>query len=188
MQASVNGDYIRVVPPTRAADRPGMPSEDPHEIERLDIAQLGRLVRERRGKLSLRQAAADAGVSFSTLSRVEAGSQPDLASFTALCAWLRMPPSAFFTPVVARTTEPLDHVLHHLHADPRLTPKAADALSGMLREMYERLAEEAEPAAPLVACHLRAAPVMRPGVPARLGALLQDLHAGLEKMIEQGDL
>jgi transcriptional regulator with XRE-family HTH domain len=172
------------VAPNRDSDT----AEGPHEIERLDVAQLGRLLRERRGKLSLRQAAADAGVSFSTMSRVEAGSQPDLASFTALCAWLRMPPSAFFTPVVARHREPLEDVLQHLQADPRLTQKAADAISGMLREMYDRLAEQARPSAPLVACHLRAAPVMRPGVPARLGLLLQDLHAGLEKMIDRGDL
>lgn len=165
-----------------------MPSERPHEIERLDVAQLGRLVREHRGKLSLRQAATEAGVSFSTMSRVEAGAQPDLASFTALCAWLGRPPSTFFTPVAARPSDTLDEVLHHLHADPRLTPDAANAISSVLKEMYGNLAKTLTPSKPLVACHLRAAPVMRPGVPARLGSLLEDLSTGLERLIDQGDL
>jgi transcriptional regulator with XRE-family HTH domain len=165
-----------------------MPAERPREIERLDVSQLGRLVREHRGNQSLRQAAADAGVSFSTMSRVEAGSQPDLASFTALCAWLGRPPSTFFTPVTARASDTIDDVLHHLHADPRLSPDAASAISNVLKEMYGNLAKAAAPGRPLIACHLRAAPVMRPGVPARLGALLEDLSAGLERLVEQGDL
>jgi len=136
----------------------------------------------------LRQAATEAGVSFSTMSRVEAGAQPDLASFTALCAWLGRAPSAFFTPVAERTTEPLEDVLHHLHADPRLTPQAASAISNVLKEMYANLAKASQPSAPLVACHLRAAPVMRPGVPVRLGSLLEDMHKELEVLVQQGKI
>lgn len=158
------------------------------EVERLDVAQLGRLVHERRGGQSLRQAAADAGISFSTMSRVEAGAQPDLASFTRLCAWLGMPPSRFFTPVTARAPEPLEDALAHLNADPRLTADAAAAISGVLKEMYSALAKDLPPGGPLVACHLRAAPVMRPGVPERLAVLLSDMHDALDDLVQQGEL
>jgi transcriptional regulator with XRE-family HTH domain len=162
--------------------------DGPGPIERLDVTQLGRLVRERRGPLSLRQAAAEAGVSFSTMSRVEAGAQPDLASFSQLCAWIGRSPGDFFTAVPARRADALDEAMSHLHADPRLTPEAAAAITNVLKEMYEGLARRLEPPRPPVACHLRAAPVMRPGVPARLGALLQDLQTGLERLAEQGRL
>lgn len=149
------------------------------------MAQLGRLVRERRGNQSLRQAAADAGVSFSTMSRVETGAQPDLASFARLCAWLGLSPSKFFSPVTQRAVEPLEDVIAHLSADPRLTPQAASTISGVLKEMYAALAQAAQPAAPLVACHLRAAPIMRPGVPQRLGSVLSDVHQALEDLVTE---
>ena len=155
------------------------------DVERLDVSQLGRLVRERRGAQSLRQAAADAGVSFSTMSRVEGGAQPDLASFTALCAWLGMPPSRFFSPVTERPPQPLEQAIAHLSADPALTTEAAAAISSVLKEMYATLAKVNPLAKPVVACHLRAASVMRPGVPQRLGSLLDDMHAALVARVEK---
>lgn len=168
---------------------PKMRSDDAiGAVERLDVTQLGRLLRERRGAQSLRKAAASAGVSFSTMARVEDGAQPDLASFTRLCAWLGLPPSRFFTPMTARTAEPLEEVLSHLQADPRLTPQAATAISGVLKEMYAALAAAPKPVASPVACHLRAAPVMRPGVPQRLGSLLSDMHRALDDLIARNAL
>lgn len=168
--------------PTHAAS----PDDDRiGEVERLDVSQLGRLVRERRGSQSLRQAAAEASVSFSTMSRVEAGSQPDLASFTRLCAWLGLPPSRFFTPVTTRAAEPLEEVVAHLNADPRLSAEAATAIGSVLKEMYAGLAKATRPSGPLVACHLRAASVMRPGVPQRLGSLLSDMHDALDALARQ---
>jgi len=164
------------------------PNEGSSEVERLDVRQLGRMIRERRGSLSLRQAAAEAGVSFSTMSRVEAGSQPDLASFARLCAWLGLPPSTFFTRVVSREVAPLEEAIAHLNTDPRLSGRAATSIAGALREMYERLASEPGPPASMVACHLRATPVMRPGVPERLSALLVDMHSALEERVANGAL
>jgi len=51
--------------------------------------------------------------------------------------------------------------------------------------MYAALAQAAQPAAPLVACHLRAAPIMRPGVPQRLGSVLSDVHQALEDLVTE---
>src|SRR4051794_9238610 len=84
--------------------------------------ELGRLVREHRGRQSIRQAAEEAGVSFSTVSRVEAGAQPDLATFLRLCAWLEVPPERFFRSGAQRPADTLDAVASHLFADPRLSP------------------------------------------------------------------
>lgn len=157
------------------------------EQERLDIAQLGQLLRERRGLLSIRQAAAEADVSFSTFSRVEGGAQPDLATFARLCAWLRVSPSKFFTPIIERELSPLEEAITHLRADPRLTPQNAGRISSMLTELYTALARDVA-ALPVVACHLRASSVMRPGVPERLASVLQEMHHELERLVDAGQL
>lgn len=158
------------------------------EVEQFDVNELGSLLRERRGSLSLRQAAAEAGVSFSTFSRVEGGAQPDLATFTRLCAWLGVPPSRFFTPVVEREISPLDQAISHLRTDPRLSDEAAGKIGSMLRDLYGALARDVEPPRPTVACHLRATPVMRPGVPQRMASLLDDMHEELRRLVEAGEL
>jgi transcriptional regulator with XRE-family HTH domain len=154
--------------------------------ERLDTAQLGALIREHRGRRSLRQASAEAGVSLSTMSRVEAGAQPDLASFTALCAWVGVPPSKFFTPIAERVDTQVEVAIAHLSADPRLTPEHASSIASVIRQMYEALAINVGPAKSLVACHLRAAPSLRPGVPERLGSVLIDIHRALEERVKSG--
>lgn len=158
------------------------------ETDRLDLAEFGRMLRERRGSLSIRQAAADAGVSFSTMSRVEAGAHPDLATFTRLCAWLRVSPARFFTPVTERRRTPLEEAVTHLRADPRLSTEAWSKISSVLTDLYDALATDAAVSKAVVACHLRAASVMRPGVPPRMAALLSDMQQELIRQVEAGEL
>lgn len=150
----------------------------------LDVSELGRLVRQKRKdeQLSLRQAAALARVSFSTLSRVEDGAQPDLSTFMSLCAWLGVEPARFFAPSSRRAQSAVDQAIEHLVTDPALTPEAADRIASVVRDLYRALAHPtaALPAAPL-ALHLRAASVMRPGVPERLASLLTDMREALEQ-------
>ena len=164
-------------------------AEQPHRAtEHLDLAGLGELLRVRRGPLSIRQAAADAGVSFSTFSRVEGGAHPDLATFTQLCSWLRVPPSRFFRAPSERQMTPLDEAITHLSADPRLSADARSKLTSVLTQMYNALADDLPARRPVMACHLRAASVMRPGVPHRLADLLTDMHSELARRVEAGDL
>jgi transcriptional regulator with XRE-family HTH domain len=170
----------------RSATRSGAHHE-PDQPSGIKAEELGRLVREHRGALSIRQAAADAGVSFSTLARVEAGAQPDLATFTRLCAWLGFPPERFFRPITQRAEDTIDTVTSHLLADPRLTSEAAEHIVGIVRDLYGALAREtSEP--PALALHLRAASVLRPGIPERLASLLTDMHAALQRRIGEGAL
>ncbi len=155
----------------------------------LDIAALAQRLHDRRTgfQMSVRQAAADAGVSFMTFSRVESGSQPDLATFLKLCAWLRVPPEEFFVRGARRDVDTVEVVAKHLVADPALEPDAAQRIASVVRDMYQALArKQATPAA--VACHLRAASVLRPGVPQRLSALLTDMHNRLDELAANGDL
>jgi transcriptional regulator with XRE-family HTH domain len=166
---------------------PTTETKDSEDIERLDISSLGSMMSARRGNLSLRKAAAAAGLSVSTFSRVESGHHPDLTSFLLLCQWLGVPPSQFFTPVTSRDVTPLDEAIAHLRADPRLEPDAAKKIADMLRTMYSALAK-AETPQPVIACHLRAASVLRPGVPERLNALLNKMHEQLAERIAAGEL
>lgn len=155
--------------------------------EFLDLAQFGAMLKERRGPLSLRQAASEVGVSFSTFTRVENGGQPDLTSFTLLCAWLGVSPGQFFMPVTERQVTPIENVIAHLAGDPRLEAAAAAKIADVLRGMYDALAT-APSSPPVVACHLRAASVLRPGVPARLHSLLNEMHEQLAERVADGRL
>lgn len=156
-------------------------------VERLDVSQLSAMLRERRGKLSLRQAAAEAGVSFSTFTRVEAGAQPDLTSFTLLCAWLGVSPGEFFMPLAEREVAPIDEAIAHLASDPRLEPDAASQIADVLRKMYAVLAKEPTQRQ-VIACHLRAASMLRPGVPHRLNSILGEMHEKLIARVAAGEL
>ncbi|MHB1008435.1 MAG: helix-turn-helix domain-containing protein [Propionibacteriaceae bacterium] len=178
-----------MTPASHSSGRSDGSSDLPLELERFDLEKFGAALRAHRDsrRLSLRRAAEAANVSFSTLARVEAGSQPDLASFTALCAWMGAPPSQFFVPVAERARESIDDIVGHLRQDPNLSAEASASIGILLREMYAKLAIRVEPGR-LVACHLRAASVLRPGVPDRLSSLLVDMHRSLEAKVAAGEL
>jgi transcriptional regulator with XRE-family HTH domain len=61
----------------------------------LPIEELGRLIARKRGSRGIRAAALEADVSSATLSRVENGNLPDLATFAKICRWLEVDPSRF---------------------------------------------------------------------------------------------
>src|SRR6266511_1937827 len=84
------------------------------QLTTMAVEELGQLVKAHRGHQSIRQAAAEAGVSFSTLSRVEAGAQPDLSTFLRLCAWLGVDPATFLRPSQVRQSDALEVVTQHL--------------------------------------------------------------------------
>lgn len=73
----------------------------------LPIAELGRLIARKRGSRGIRAAAAEAEVSPATLSRVENGHLPDLATFAKICRWLEVDPARFLgvAPANAEATE-----------------------------------------------------------------------------------
>jgi transcriptional regulator with XRE-family HTH domain len=158
-------------------------------VRELDLESFALRLKERRGEsgLSIRQAAASAEVSFMTLSRVESGAQPDLTTFLRLCAWLRVAPETFFASGARREASTVEVVTQHLAADPRLKGEAAAKIASMVRDLYSALASEPI-ARPTVACHLRAASLLRPGVSERLGSLLTDMQERLVELDASGVL
>jgi DNA-binding XRE family transcriptional regulator len=108
-------------------------------------------------KLSLRQAAAEAGVDASTLSRVERGKTPDVRTLALLIDWLGLPAGRFFTTASLDRGDdpngvgPADMVVHledgsQLHIEvkgsSRLTATVADRrkLERIFAVAYEELA------------------------------------------------
>lgn len=150
-----------------------------------DISELGRYVAEKRASedISIRKAADAAGVGFSTISRVENGAQPDLATFINLCGWLEVDP-AEFTGRPASKNPGIEDAIRHLSADPKLSPDAAMKIARVVRGMYDALAQPID--TPVVAAHLRAAAMLRPGVPERLAAILTDMESALRRRNRHG--
>ena len=86
-----------------------------------------------------------------------------------------------------REVAPIDEAIAHLASDPRLEPDAASKIAEMLRSMYDALAK-APAQRQVVACHLRAASMLRPGVPERLNSLLGEMHNKLAARVSAGEL
>jgi transcriptional regulator with XRE-family HTH domain len=61
----------------------------------LAIEKLGEMISTRRGAVGVRAAANEIGISPATLSRIENGNVPDLATFAAICRWLGEDPATF---------------------------------------------------------------------------------------------
>jgi transcriptional regulator with XRE-family HTH domain len=78
----------------------------------LTIGDFGRLISEKRAGRGVRAAAIEADVSPATLSRVENGHMPDLATFAKLCKWLQRDPREFLGLGETETSEERKAVVH----------------------------------------------------------------------------
>ncbi|MBT3557765.1 MAG: helix-turn-helix domain-containing protein [Planctomycetaceae bacterium] len=54
----------------------------------MEIEKLAPLLLQRRGNMGIRAAAAEIGISPTTLSRVEKGNIPDVGTLEKICTWL----------------------------------------------------------------------------------------------------
>src|SRR5829696_7535795 len=110
----------------------------------IDASELATRLKARRREraISLRAAAAEAGVSAATLSRVERGDYlPERDNLFRLLRWVGAPEAeptgpAEPHPPGAATMEAIEL---HLRADKDLTPDDADTIAQMVRLAYERL-------------------------------------------------
>ena len=142
------------------------------------LEDLGPLVAQRRAELglSLREASAKAEVPVATLSRIEAGRAPDLATFRRLIGWLGLPPERFFKPT-ERTTSTPDVISEHLRLDPALTPNDAAKIADLVRTMYDALQNQDRRQ---LAVHLRSAKTFTPPAFRLLAELLGDMQDALD--------
>jgi len=78
----------------------------------LPIEELGRLMLQKRGSRGIRAAAAEAEISPATMSRVENGNVPDLATFAKICRWLGVDPATFLGVDTPAPAAPRPAVVH----------------------------------------------------------------------------
>lgn len=107
----------------------------------IDIGELARMIRAKRGTRGLRAIANEIGdVSASTLSRIEQGKVPDLDTFIRLCKWLGVSADHFTVTREPISTEEKsstqDVIAAHLRADRALDPQTAEALVKMIQIAY----------------------------------------------------
>ncbi len=142
-----------------------------------DFERLGSMVRRRRSErhLTLREAADESGVPFSTLSRIEKGHLPDLANFRRLVEWLGVSADEFFSPSEPVEATP-EVIAEHLRADPALPPEAASRIADVVRDLYASLAVPDR----RFAIHLRAAKTFTPAALNVMSDLLDEMQDSLE--------
>lgn len=114
----------------------------PSESSQPDIQRLAAMLRARRGPRGLRSVAQEIGeVSASTLSRIEQGGVPDLATYLRICRWLgisskSLPGLASKSAVAAEANTP-ELIEAHFRAEKVLPPETIVALSNMIRQAYK---------------------------------------------------
>ena len=148
--------------------------------EAVDIAELAAVLRQRRKKdgLSLRELSALTGVPFSTLSRVESGKVPDLATFRNIVGWLGIPVERFFpTPRVRNETTP-ETIAQVLRTDAVLSEEAREQLTSTFQQMYAVLTANSQ----AVKMQLRSHGLFVPEASELLADLLQRMQ---DKLLEE---
>jgi transcriptional regulator with XRE-family HTH domain len=104
-------------------------------------AVIAALDSERRAKnLSWRQVAKAAGVSPSTLTRMQQGKSPDVNTFTALSQWLNIPAEKFHTEKshpAHSAEDPMAVVSTLLRGQKKMNPKALAALQELVNAAFK---------------------------------------------------
>ena len=89
--------------------------------------------------LSWRQLAKAAGVSPSTLTRMQQGKSPDVNTFSALTRWLNIPAERFYAekPSQPIPTDPMAVISTLLRGKKKMNPKAVAALQELVNAAFK---------------------------------------------------
>lgn len=98
----------------------------------LPIEELGKLVVRKRGSRGIRATAADIEVSPATLSRVENGHLPDLATFAKICRWLDVNPARFLGVETSSDDAPQKRAVAHFRKKSTVSPETATSLGALI--------------------------------------------------------
>jgi transcriptional regulator with XRE-family HTH domain len=112
---------------------------------RMTLLRLGAMLRDRRGGRGIREVAQEVGISPATLTRVEGGRLPDLATFQKICSWLKVNPAEILdlpAETGATTSDALVAAVH-LRADRTLPENAALDLAQLIVAAHRELARRA---------------------------------------------
>lgn len=105
----------------------------------LKINDLARMVASKRGTRGVRAAAAEAQVSSATLSRVENGHMPDLATFAKLCRWIERDPREFLGMDIDSSRAQQSATVGHFKKKKTVTMDTANALGSLILAAQEAL-------------------------------------------------
>src|ERR1700726_4981539 len=111
----------------------------------MTLLRLGAMLRDRRGGKGIREVAQEIGISPATLTRVEGGRLPDIATFQKMCSWLRANPAEILDITTASDPVPKGTVVAavHLRADQTLPEGAATDLAHLIVVANRELARRA---------------------------------------------
>lgn len=115
----------------------------------MTLLRLGAMLRERRGGRGIREVANEIGISPATLTRVEGGRLPDLATFSKICSWLKVNPAeildlpADLRQEAAGEEQSGSAAAVHLRADRALPLAAASDLAQLILAAHRELARRA---------------------------------------------
>lgn len=98
----------------------------------LPIEELGKLVARKRGSRGIRATAADIEVSPATLSRVENGHLPDLATFAKICRWLDVDPARFLGVEATGSDVSQKRAVAHFRKKATVSPETATSLGALI--------------------------------------------------------
>lgn len=98
----------------------------------LSIAELGRLIAAKRGSRGIRAAAIEVGISQATLSRVENGHMPDLATFAKICKWLDRDPREFLGLETSESAANEQKAVVHFRKKKTVSLETANALGQLI--------------------------------------------------------
>jgi len=112
----------------------------------MTLLRLGAMLRERRGGWGIRETAQEIGISAATLTRVEGGRLPDLATFQKICSWLKVNPSEILDIRFNHNADSADTLVAavHLRADQTLPVTAASDLAQLIVVAHHELARRAQ--------------------------------------------
>jgi transcriptional regulator with XRE-family HTH domain len=112
----------------------------------MTVLRLGAMLRDRRGGRGIREAAQEIGVSPATLTRVEGGRLPDIATFQKICSWLKVNPAEILDISIPNSATPTDVLVAavHLRAEQTLPEAAAGDLAQLIVIAHRELARRAQ--------------------------------------------
>ncbi len=112
----------------------------------MTLLRLGAMLRDRRGGKGIREVAHEIGISPATLTRVEGGRLPDIATFQKLCSWLKVNPAEILDISTESSPNSADTLAAavHLRADQTLPEDAAADLAQLIVVASRELARRAQ--------------------------------------------
>src|ERR1700733_14522532 len=112
----------------------------------MTLLRLGAMLRDRRGGRGIRQVAQEIGISPATITRVEGGRLPDIATFQKICSWLKVNPAEILDISTESSPSSADTLVAavHLRADKTLPEGAATDLAQLIVVAHRELARRAQ--------------------------------------------